>query len=61
MDIIMLSAIILGAIVLFFTEVLEVELTALLVMISLMLTGILTPSEALSGFSSQLVILFQKC
>ena len=56
MDIILLSAIILGAIVLFFTEILEVELTALLVMASLMLTGILTPQEALSGFSSQATV-----
>ena len=45
-----------GAILLFITEWLQVDLVALGVVIGLMLTGILTPDEALSGFSSPIVI-----
>jgi len=56
MEIVILFLIILGATVLFFTELLEVEITALLVLLSLLLTGILTPLEALSGFSSQATV-----
>ena len=45
-----------GAILLFVTEWLQVDLVALGVVISLMLTRILTPEEALAGFSSPIVI-----
>lgn len=45
-----------GAILLFVTEWLQVDLVALGVVISLMLTKILTPEEALAGFSSPIVI-----
>ena len=45
-----------GAILLFITEWLQVDLVALGVVISLMLTRILTPEEALAGFSSPIVI-----
>ncbi len=48
-----LLIIVLAALVLFFTEWVEVELTAILVMAALMVTGILEPSEAISGFSSE--------
>lgn len=41
---------------LFFREVLPVPLTALLAAVVLMVTGILTPEEGLSGFSSQATI-----
>ncbi|MCJ7716354.1 MAG: SLC13 family permease [Anaerolineales bacterium] len=44
------------AILLFITEWLQVDLVALGVVISLMLTGILSPEEALAGFSSPIVI-----
>jgi di/tricarboxylate transporter len=47
----------LGAAILFFvTEWLSVDLVALGLMISLMVTGILSPEEALAGFSSPIVI-----
>ncbi len=50
-------AIVLGiivlAIVLFATEKISADTTALLVMVLLMLTGILTPEEALSGFAHE--------
>lgn len=45
-----------GAILLFITEWLQVDLVALGVVIGLMLTEILTPDEALAGFSSPIVI-----
>jgi di/tricarboxylate transporter len=47
----------LGAAILFFvTEWLSVDLVALGLVISLMVTGILSPEEALAGFSSPIVI-----
>lgn len=45
-----------GAILLFITEWLQVDLVALGVVIGLMVSGILTPDEALAGFSSPIVI-----
>ena len=45
-----------GAILLFVTEWLQVDLVALGVVIGLMVTEILTPDEALAGFSSPIVI-----
>lgn len=45
-----------AAIVLFVTEWLRVDVVALLVVILLMLTDILTPSQAIAGFSSTAVI-----
>lgn len=45
-----------GAIVLFVTEWLPVDLAALGVVIGLMISGILSPEEALAGFSSPIVI-----
>jgi len=44
------------AVLLFLTERVRVDLVALLVMVSLALTGILTPAEALSGFSNVAVV-----
>jgi di/tricarboxylate transporter len=44
------------ALVLFFTDKLPADLVALLVVVSLGLTGILTPQEAFSGFSRSAVI-----
>ncbi len=41
-----------AAIVLFITELLPVDVTAMLVMVALMLFGIVTPQEGLSGFSN---------
>ncbi|MBC8449833.1 MAG: SLC13 family permease [Chloroflexi bacterium] len=44
------------AVVLFVTERLRVDVVALLVLISLSLTGLVTPAEALSGFSNPAVV-----
>ncbi len=51
-----LLLIVLGALILFFTEWVEVEITAILVMAALLVTGILEPAEALSGFSSEATV-----
>src|SRR5512138_3432069 len=54
---IILFAILLGAIVLLFTEWIRVDLTAILIIVVLSFTGILKPEDALSGFSSEPAIL----
>jgi di/tricarboxylate transporter len=48
--------ILLTAIVLFLTEWLRVDVVAIGVVVSLMLVGVLTPAEAISGFSNTAVI-----
>ncbi|MDH3217221.1 MAG: SLC13/DASS family transporter, partial [Candidatus Krumholzibacteria bacterium] len=53
MDIVLLTIIILATITLLVTQWLRIELTALLIVVSLPATGILAPSEALSGFASE--------
>ncbi|MFC1922668.1 SLC13 family permease [Chloroflexota bacterium] len=55
-DIAIVFAITALAVLLFLTERVRVDLVALLVMASLALTGILTPAEALSGFSNAAVV-----
>jgi di/tricarboxylate transporter len=55
-QIVMVFAILLLAVVLFVTEWLTVDLVALLVLGSLALTGLITPAEALSGFSNPAVV-----
>src|SRR5690606_24655848 len=50
-------AILVGAIYLFVTERLRVDVVALLVMTALVVTGVLTVPEGLSGFSSQATIM----
>ncbi len=49
-------AILAAAIFLFITEWIRMDLIALLVLGSLALSGLVTPSEALSGFSSPAVV-----
>ncbi len=49
-------AILAGALILFISERLPVDVVALLVLASLLVSGVLTPGEALSGFSSPAVI-----
>ncbi len=44
------------AVILFITELFPVDVTAVLVMVALLLTGILTPQEGLSGFSNEATI-----
>lgn len=46
-----------GAIVLLFTEWIRIDLTAVLIIVALGLTGVLEPEAALSGFSSEPAIL----
>jgi di/tricarboxylate transporter len=45
-----------GAIILFITEWLPIDLVALGLVIGLMISGILTPDQALAGFSNSIVI-----
>ena len=49
-------AILIAAIILFITEVIRVDLVALAVLVTLALTGLLKPDQALSGFSNPAVI-----
>jgi di/tricarboxylate transporter len=55
-EIIIVLVILAGAVLLFITEKLRVDLIALLVLVSLALTGLVTPEEALSGFSNPAVV-----
>ena len=55
-DIALTLLILLGAIVLFITERIRLDLTAMLVLGALAITGLVTPAEALSGFSNPAVI-----
>jgi di/tricarboxylate transporter len=54
---IVLLLILIGSVVLLFTEWIRIDLTAILIILTLSLTGILEPEEALSGFSSEPAIL----
>jgi len=45
-----------AAIILFVTDKIRVDLVALLVLVSLAITGLVTPAEALSGFSNSAVV-----
>jgi di/tricarboxylate transporter len=49
-------AILLAAIVMFVTERIRVDVVALMVLVSLALTGLVTPAEALSGFANLAVV-----
>ena len=55
-DILILMGILAGAILLFVTEWLRVDLVAMMVLVSLALTGLVEPNEAVSGFSNSAVI-----
>jgi len=55
-QLIMTFAILLAAVALFLSERLRADLVALLVVVALGLTGVLTPPEAFSGFSSSAVV-----
>lgn len=56
MDLWLTLAVLVGAVYLFVTEKLTTDVVALLVMASLLVLGLVTPTEALSGFSSQATI-----
>ncbi len=55
-EIILVFTIIIGALILFVSGIFPVDLTAILVMTALMVTGVLTPQEAISGFSNSATI-----
>jgi di/tricarboxylate transporter len=52
-----LFLILIGSVILFFTEWIRLDLTAILIIVMLSLTGVLAPEDALSGFSSEPAIL----
>jgi len=56
MEPLLVLAVLAGAVYLFTTEKLPVDLVALLVLASLLVLGLVTPAEALSGFSSEATI-----
>ena len=47
------SVILLGGLYLFISEKLRVDVTAMLILLALVLTGVLDGKQALSGFSSE--------
>ena len=49
-------AILIGAVILFVTELIRLDVVALGVVVLLMVTGILTTEEALAGFSNSAVL-----
>jgi len=55
-DIAQMLVILAIAIILFITEWLRVDVVALLVLLSLVITGLISPEEAFSGFSSPAVL-----
>lgn len=55
-EIILTLVILLTAVILFVTERIRVDLVALLVLVSLVITSLVTPAEALSGFSNAAVV-----
>ncbi len=55
-SILIVLAILLGAVILFVTEKVRVDLVALMVMLALALTGILSGEQAIAGFSNEAVI-----
>ena len=55
-DILIVIAVLVGAIVLFLTERMRVDVVALLVLLSLTLLGVITHRQALQGFSNEAVI-----
>lgn len=52
-----LLIILVGAVILLFTEWIRIDLTAILIVLALSITGVLEPQDALSGFSSEPAIL----
>src|SRR5688572_28694540 len=52
-----LFVILIGAVVLLFTEWIRIDLTAILIILALSITGVLGPEDAFSGFSSEPALL----
>ncbi len=55
-EIVLVLAILAVAIVLFVSELVRVDLVALMVLVTLALTGLISPNQAVSGFSNPAVI-----
>ncbi|HSR32363.1 MAG TPA: SLC13 family permease [Anaerolineae bacterium] len=55
-DIAMVLVILVAAIIMFVTERIRVDVVALMVLVSLVLTNLITPAEALSGFANLAVV-----
>jgi len=55
-DIAIVLVILVAAIIMFVTERIRVDIVALMVLVSLTLTGLITPAEALSGFANLAVV-----
>lgn len=55
-EILLTLGITLGAVVLFVVDRLPLEVVGLLVMVALMVTGVLTPAEGVSGFASEALV-----
>ena len=56
LEILIVLVVLVGAVGLFVTERLRVDLVAVLVLLALALTGLVTPAQAVSGFSSPAVV-----
>jgi di/tricarboxylate transporter len=56
MEVALTLAVLAAAVVLFATEKLPVDVVAMIVLVSLLVLGLVTPAEALSGFASQATI-----
>lgn len=56
LDAVLTLSILLAAVLLFATEALRVDVVAMLVLVSLLVLGLVTPAQALSGFSSQATV-----
>ena len=55
-DMLLVSAVLIGAVVLFITEKLPVDVVALLVLVFLVVLGLVGPDEAVEGFGNQAVV-----
>jgi di/tricarboxylate transporter len=56
-DMLLVFGLLVAAVVLFASERLRVDVVAILLLLALMLTGLLTPAEALAGFSDPIVLI----
>lgn len=55
-EILILLTLLAGALILFFLERLPVDVVALLLVVALVVTGLLTPAEAFSGFADEVIV-----
>ncbi|ELR73370.1 Sulfate permease, Trk-type [Fulvivirga imtechensis AK7] len=55
-DAIITLCVIVGAIILFATEIISIDLVALLIMVTLILTGVISPEEGVEGFSNKATV-----